>query len=60
MLFDVDRCFRVEEVPIVLGELENAQNAVEQDVVVLNDVAIGAHLSLRLEIYLDDYGSTCD
>ena len=58
MLFDVDRSLRVEEVPVVLAELENAQDAVEEDVVVLDDVAIGAHLTLRLEINLDDDGIT--
>ena len=60
MLFDVDRSFRVKKVPVVLRELENAHDAVEKDIVVLDDIAIGAHLSLRLEIYFHYYGGTCN
>ena len=58
MLFDVDRSLRVKEVPLVLTKLENAHDAVEKDVVVLDDVPISAHLALRFEVNLDSYGCT--
>ena len=58
MLFDVNRSLRVEEVPLVLRKLENAHDAVEKDVVVLDDVPISAHLAFRFEVNLDGYGST--
>ena len=58
MLFDVDRSLRVKEVPLVLTKLENAHDAVEKDVVVLDDVPISSHLALRFEVNLDSYGCT--
>ena len=58
MLFDVNRSLRVEKVPLVLRKLENAHDAVEKDVVVLDDVPISAHLALRFEVNLDDNGIT--
>ena len=47
---------RIEEVPIVLRQLERAHDSVEEDVVVLDDVAVGTHLALRLEVQLNDNG----
>ena len=44
----------------MLRKLENAHDAVEKDVVVLDDIPISAHLALRFEVNLDGYGiSSC-